>query len=327
MNLIRRRFLFAAGASVVGFAASPVVWAQTYPARSVRVIVPFAPGGATDIIARFILQELSKQLGQQFYVENIPGASGNVGTGIAAKAAPDGYTVLFAFSSHVTNPSIFDRVPYDPFKDFAPITLAVTSPAVLTVNPSLPAKTLQDLVALIRTHPGRYSYASGGTGTQPQLAGEQFRLSLGLDLVHVPYNGGGPALVSTIAGHTPISFTTLSPAVPHLSQGKLRALAVTGRTRSQTVPEVPTMAEAGYPEIEGDTWAGVLAPAGTDGQIVTLLNREIVKILNLPAMKERLVALGYEPVGNTPEEYAAQIRSEIARWAKVIRSAGIKHSQ
>jgi tripartite-type tricarboxylate transporter receptor subunit TctC len=327
MNLIRRRFLSVAGASVVGLAAAPVVWAQTYPTRSVRVIVPFAPGGATDIIARFILQELSKQLGQQFYVENIPGASGNVGTGIAAKAAPDGYTVLFAFSSHVTNPSIFDRIPYDPFKDFAPITLAVTSPAVLTVNPSLPAKTIQDLVALIRTQPGRYSYASGGTGTQPQLAGEQFRLLLGLDLVHVPYNGGGPALVSTIAGHTPISFTTLSPAVPYLSQGKLRALAVTGKTRSQTVPDVPTMAEAGYPEIEGDTWAGVLAPAGTDGYIVRLLNREIVKILNLPAVKERLVGLGYQPVGNTPEEYAAQIRSEIARWAKVIRSAGIKQSQ
>ena len=327
MNLIRRRFLGVAGAAIVGLAASPAVWAQTYPTRSVRVIVPFAPGGATDIIARLILQDLSKQLGQQFYVENIPGASGNIGTGRAAKAAPDGYTVLFAFSSHVTNPSIFEKVPYDPFNDFAPITLAVTSPAVLSVNPSFPAKTIQDLVALIRTHPGKYSFASGGTGTQPQLAGEQFRLSLGLDLVHVPYNGGGPALVSTIAGHTPISFTTLSPAVPYLGQGKLRALAVTGKTRSKTVPDVPTMAEAGYPEIEGDTWAGVLAPAGTDGHIITLLNREIVKILNLPAMKERLVALGYEPVGNTPEEYAAQIRSEISRWAKVIRSAGIKPSQ
>ncbi len=198
---------------------------------------------------------------------------------------------------------------------------------MLTVNPSLRAKTIEELVALIRAQPGSYSYASGGTGTQPQLAGEQFRLSLGRDLVHVPYNGGGPALVSTIAGHTPISFTTLSPAIPFLSQGKLRALAVTGKARSQTLPEVPTMREAGYPQIEGDTWAGVLAPAGTDREIITLLHREIVKILNLPSMKERLVALGYEPVGNTPEEYAAQIRSEIARWAKVIRSAGIKPSQ
>ena len=324
MNLIRRRFMAVAGATIVGLAASPVTWAQTYPTRSVRVIVPFAPGGATDIIARLILQDLSKQLGQQFYVENIPGASGNIGTGRAARAAPDGYTVLFAFSSHVTNPSIFDKLPYDPFKDFAPITLAVSCPAVLSVNPSFPAKTIQDLVALIRNHPGKYSYASGGTGTQPHLAGEQFRLSLGLDLVHVPFNGGGPALVSAVAGHTPMSFTTLSPAVPHLREGKLRGLAVTGRTRSQAVPDVPTMAEAGYPDIEGDTWAGVLAPAGTDGHIVTVLNREIVKILKLPAMKERLVTLGYEPVGNTPDEYAVEMRTEIAKWAKVIRSAGIK---
>ncbi|SRR6266508_5975062 len=324
MDLIRRRFLSVAGATIVGLVASPIVRAQTYPARSVRVIVPFAPGGATDIIARLILQELSKQLGQQFYVENIPGASGNIGTGQAAKAAPDGYTILFAFSSHVTNPSIFDKVPYDPLKDFASITLTVTSPAVLSVNPSLPAKTIENLVALIRANPGKYSFASGGTGTQPHLAGEQFRLSLGLDLVHVPYNGGGPALASAVAGHTPISFSTLSPAVPHIKEGKLRALAVTSRTRSQTVPDVPTMTEAGYPDIEGDTWVGVLAPAGTDGHIVTLLNREIVKILSLPAMKERLVELGYEPVGNTPDEYAAQIRTEIAKWAKVIRSAGIR---
>ena len=213
----------------MGLAASPVVRAQTYPARPVRAIVPFAPGGATDIIARPILQELSKQLGQQFYVENIPGASGNIGTGQAAKAAPDGYTILLAFSSHVVNPSIFDKVPYDPLKDFAPITLAVTSPAVLSVNPALPARTLEALIALIRAQPGKYSFASGGTGTQPHLAGEQLRLSLGLDLVHVPYNGGGPALASAIAGHTPISFSTLSPAVPHIKEGKLRALAVNGQ--------------------------------------------------------------------------------------------------
>lgn len=323
MNFSRRRFL-SAGAMIVGVAASPAVWAQTYPARSVRVIVPFAPGGATDIVARPILHELSKRLGQQFYVENIPGASGNLGTGQAAKAAPDGYTVLFAFSSHVTNPSIFDKLPYDPVKDFAPVTLAVTSPAVLSVHPSLPAKTIEELVALIRAQPGRYSFASGGTGTQPHLTGEQFRMALGLDLVHVPYNGGGPALASAVAGHTPISFSTLSPAVPFIKEGKLRALAVTGRTRSQSAPDVPTMAESGYPEIEGDTWVGVLAPAGTDVQIVKLLHREIVGIISVPAMKERLVELGYAPVGNTPDEYAAQIGIEIDKWAKIIRSAGVK---
>ena len=313
-----------AGATITGLAASPLVCAQAYPARSVRVIVPFAPGGATDIIARLILQELSKQLGQQFYVENLPGASGNIGTGQAARAAPDGYTVLFAFSSHVTNPSMFDKLPYDPVRDFAPVTLAVTSPAVLTINPSVPAKTMEDLIALIKASPGKYSFASGGTGTQPHLAGEQLRLSLGLDLVHVPHNGGGPALVSVLGGHVPMSFTTLSPAVPHIKDGTLRALAVTSRTRSQTVPDVPTMTEAGYPDIEGDTWVGVLVPIGTDPQIIALLNREIVKIVKLAAMKERLVQLGYEPVGTTPDEYGVQIRTEITKWAKVIRSAGIR---
>lgn len=324
MKIIRRHFLSIAGATITDLATSPFVCAQAYPVRSVRVIVPFAPGGATDIIARLVLQELSKQLGQQFYAENLPGASGNIGTGQAAKAAPDGYTVLFAFSSHVTNPSMFDKVPYDPVKDFAPVTLAVTSPAVLSINPSVPAKTMEDLVALIKASPGKYSFASGGTGTQPHLAGEQLRLSLGLDLVHVPHNGGGPALVSVLGGHVPMSFTTLSPAVPHIKDGRLRALAVTGRTRSQTVPDVPTMTEAGYPDIEGDTWVGVLVPTGTDAQIVTLLNREIVKIVKLAAMKERLVQLGYEPVGTTPDEYDVQIRSEITKWAKVIRSAGIR---
>ena len=324
MNFIRRRFLACAGLALASLAASIAALGQTYPAHPVRAIVPYPPGGATDIIARPILHELSKRLGQQFHVENVPGASGDIGTAKAAKAAPDGYTLLFAYSSHVVNLSLFDKVPYDPIKDFAPITLAVTSPAVLSVHPSFPAKTLDELVALIRAQPGKYTYASGGTGTQPHLAGEQLRLSLGLDLVHVPYNGGGPALVSMIGGHTAIGFTTLPPTVAHIKSGKLRALAITGQKRLPSVPEVPTMAEAGYPNIEGDTWVGVLAPAGTNTQVVTLLNREIVGILRQPAMKERLVELGYEPVGNTADEFAAQIRDEIPKWAKIIRSAGIK---
>jgi tripartite-type tricarboxylate transporter receptor subunit TctC len=215
-------------------------------------------------------------------------------------------------------------VPYDPIKDFAPVTLAVTSPAVLSVKPSFPAKTIEDLIGLIKASPGKYSFASGGTGTQPHLAAEQLRFSLGLDLVHVPYNGGGPALASVVGGHVPISFSTLSPAVPHIKEGTLRALAVTSKTRSQTVPDVPTMTEAGYPDVEGDTWVGVLVPAGTDGQIIALLNREIVRILGLPTMKERLVQLGYQPVGTSPEEYGAQVRTEITKWAGVIRAAGIR---
>jgi tripartite-type tricarboxylate transporter receptor subunit TctC len=303
----------------MGPAALSVARAQTYPARPVHAIVPFPPGGATDIVARPILQELSNRLGQPFLVENVPGASGDIGTAKAAKAAADGYTLLLAYSSHVVNLSLFEKVPYDPVKDFAPITLAVTSPSILCVHPSFPAKTLGDLIALIKAHPGKYTYASGGTGTQPHLVGEQLRLSLGLDLVHVPYNGGGPALVSMIAGHTPVGFTTLPPTVAHIKSGRLRGLAVTGHSRS--VPDVPTMAEAGYPEIVGDSWVGVLAPAGTDNHIVALLNREIVGILKEPAMKERLLDLGYEAVGNRPDEFAAQIRNEIPKWAKIIRSA------
>lgn len=323
MNLTRSRFLVFAGA-VIGLAASSVARAQPYPEHPVRAIVPFPPGGAVDIIARPVLQELSGRLGQQFLVENVPGASGDIGTAKAAKAVPDGYTLLIAYSSYVVNPSLFEKVPYDPLRDFAPVTLVATSPAVLSVHPSLPPKTVDELVAMIRAQPGKYTYASGGTGTQPQLAGEQLRLSLGLDLVHVPFNGGGPALVSMIAGHTPIGFSTLSPAVPYIKSGRLRALAITGQKRSQAVPDVPTMAEAGYPGIEGDSWVGIFVPSGTDTQVVTLLNREIVGILRAPAMRERLVELGYEPVGNRPDEFAGRIRDEIPKWAKIIRSAGIK---
>jgi tripartite-type tricarboxylate transporter receptor subunit TctC len=317
-----RPFSFVAALMIMGLATSPIACAESYPARPLRVIVPFAPGGATDVVARIIVQELSRQLAQPLYIENIAGASGNIGTARAARAAPDGYTVLFAYSSYVTNPFIFEKIPYDPSKDFAPVTLMVTSPAVLSVHPSVPARTVRDLVALIKASPGKLNYASGGTGTQPHLAAEQFRLATGLDLVHVPFNGGGPALISVVGGHTPIGFTTLSPTVPYIKAGKLRGLAVTSKARA--VPYVATMKEAGYPGIDGDTWVGVLVSAGTDDHIVTVLNREIVKVLNVPAVKERLVDQGYETVGNTAGEYAAQLRSELAKWAKVIHLAGIK---
>jgi tripartite-type tricarboxylate transporter receptor subunit TctC len=324
MKLPRRQFLHLAA----GAAALPVIsrfaWAQAYPTRPVRIIVPFAPGGTTDIFARLAAQKLSEHLGKQFYVENIPGASGNIGTGQAARAAPDGYTILFAFSSHVVNPTLFDKIPYDPYKDFEPVTLAVASTAVLSVNPSVPAKTVEDLVALIGASPGKYNFASPGAGTQAHLAGEQFRMSLGLDLVHVPYNGAGPSVASVVAGHSPIGFSTLASAGPHIKGGTLRALAVTSKTRSQIQLDVPTMTEAGYPDIEGDSWVGVLVPAGTPKDIVTLLHREIVKIIALPDMKERLTTIGFDTVASTPEEFGARIKVEIETWGKVIRAGNIK---
>src|SRR5499433_3880258 len=319
----RRQFLsLAAGAAALP-AVSRGGWAQAYPARPMRAVVAFAPGGVTDTFARLMAQKLAEQFGKQVYVENVPGATGNIGTGQVAKAAPDGYTILFAFSSHVVNPTLFARVPYDPIKDFDPVTLAVASTTVLTVNPSVPAKTVKELVDLIKANPGKYSFGSAGAGTQAHLAGEQFRLLLGLDLVHVPFGGGGPA-VAAVAGHTPMSFGSPQAAMQHVKEGTVRALAVTSKTRSQIFPDVPTMAEAGYPEIEGDGWVGILVPAGTPADIIAILYRESAKILAQPDMKERLAALGYDVVASTPKEFATRIAAEIKMWAKVIRAANIK---
>src|SRR5262245_3437315 len=249
MKYPRRRILrLAATAAAAAVFPPEFARAQTYPARAVRVIVPFAPAGPTDVFARLMAQKLSEQMGAQFYVENIAGAGGNIGAGRVAQSAPDGYTMLVNGANFVVNPALYPQVPYHPTKDFDPVTIAVTAPAVLTVNPTLPAQTVKDLVALIKANPGKYSFASPGTGTPPHLVGELFRLSLGLDLVHVSFNGGGPAIGSAVAGHTPISFGSMAPAVPLVKEGKLRALAVATKARSQALPDVPTMAEAGYPE-------------------------------------------------------------------------------
>jgi tripartite-type tricarboxylate transporter receptor subunit TctC len=324
MKLPRRNFLHLAAAAAAVPAVSRLARAQDYPTRPVRAVVAFAPGGVTDTFARLMAQKLTEQLGKQVYVENIAGASGNLGTGQVAKAAPDGYTILFAFSSHVVNPTLFARVPYDPIKDFDPVTLAVASTTVLTVNPSVPAKTVKELVDLIKANPGKHSYGSAGAGTQAHLAGEQFRLSLGLDLIHVPFGGGGPAVAAVVAGHTPISFGSPQAAMQHVREGTVRALAVTSKRRSQIFPDVPTMTEAGYPQIEGDSWVGILVPAGTPAEIIAVLSRESSKILEQPDMKERLSALGYDLVASTPKEFATRIAAEIELWAKVIRAANIK---
>jgi tripartite-type tricarboxylate transporter receptor subunit TctC len=318
-------------ARILGLLATLIVagpsFAQTaggYPDHPVKVIVPFAAAGPTDVMARLIAQKLSDHLGNQFYVENQPGAGGNIGMASAAKASPDGYTILFVSSSYVVNPSLYARIPYDPYTDFIPITVAGDSPNVLVVNPSLPVKNVRELVDLIKANPGKYSFASAGTGTTPHLSGELFKLTFGLDIVHVPFNGAGPAIQSTVAGHTPIAFTALPPAAPLAKGGQLRALAVTGKTRSEALPDVPTMEEAGITGQEADTLQGVLVPARTPKDITDLLYHEIVKIVHEPDVKEKFAALGFDPVANSPEEFTAQIKVEIAKWGKVIKDANIK---
>ena len=324
MTLQRRQFLQLAAAATLTPAWSSVACAQAFPTRPVRVIVPFAPGGPNDILARIAAEKISERLGKQFYVENIGGAGGRIGMGQGAKAAPDGYTVLVVPPNLVVNPIMYGSVPYDPFKDFDPVTLAVAAKIVLAVHPSLPVATVNELVTLIKSGPSKFSFASPGTGTPPHLVGEQFRLSLGLDLVHVPFSGGGPAIGSTVAGHTPIAFCSLPPVVEHIKGGTLRALAVTSRARAEALPDVPSMSEAGYPDIEGEGWFAFVVPAGTPQEIVALLHREIVAIMALPDVAQRIGALGFELVGSTPNECADKFRVESAKWAQVIRSAGIK---
>jgi len=325
MTLPRRNFLRLAGAAAAGLATPRIGLAANYPTRSVRMIVPFLPGGPTDIFARMMAAKLSEQMGQQFYVENIGGAGGNIGAGRAAQAAPDGYTLLINGANFVVNPALYATVPYDPFKNFEAVTMAVTSAVVLTVHPSVPAKTVKDLIALIKAEPKKYSYASPGTGTPPQLVGELFRITLGLnDLVHVPFKGGGEAIASALGGQTPVSFGALAPAVPLVKDGRLRALAVASPTRSSVLPDVPTMAESGYPEVEGESWFAVIVPAGTPREIIDRLNREIAKAVAAPEVTQRLAVLGYTSVSSSPEECAAKFRAEAAKWTKVIRVSGMK---
>ena len=320
----RRDFLFAVGGAVT---LSRVAHAENYPARPVRVIVPFAPGGPTDVFARLLAQKLSASLGQQFYVENMVGGGGNIGMGAAARAAPDGHTVVFVSTSFIVNPSLHAKIPYDPYKDFAPVTLAAYSPNLLSVHPSVPAKTVGELIAFLKANPGKYSFASAGLGTTPHLSGELFKLSQKLDLVHVPFNGSAPAIGSTLAGHTPIAFTVITPAVPQVKDGKLRALAVTTPKRSPALPDVPTLAESGLADQEADTMQGILVPAGTPKPLIDKLHHAILDVMALPDIKDRMAELGFEAVANTPEEFGARISAEIPKWAKVIRDANIKAEQ
>ena len=298
--------------------------AQNYPSRPVRVVVGFPAGGPTDAIARIVAQKLTDNLGQQFFVENIGGAGGNTAAGQVARVTPDGYTIMAISTGFVVNPSLYAKVPYDPVKDFAPVTLVAVSPNVVVVNPQVAAKTLPELVQLVRDNPGKYSFAGPGVGSTPHLGGELFRLAFQLDLVHVPFTGAGPAIQATVGGHTPIAFTALPPALSAVQSGQLRALGVASAERAAGMPDVPTFAEQGVKDQDADTLTGIVAPAGTPKEIVDLLYREIAKIVAQPDVKERLTVLGFKPVANTPDQFGARIRLEMDKWGKVVRDAKLR---
>jgi tripartite-type tricarboxylate transporter receptor subunit TctC len=295
-----------------------------YPAHPVRFIVPSAAGGGTDIIARAVSLKLSEALGQQFVVDNRPGAGQMIGIELAAKAPPDGHTILMAASTLAINPVMYKKVPYDPLRDFAPVTQAASLPNVLVVHPSLPVNSLAELIAYAKARPGELNFASAGIGTSPQMSIELLKSMAGIDMVHIPYKGTAPGVVDLLAGQVKVMAPNVLTALPHIKSGKLRALAVTSGKRSRALPEIPTVAEAGLPGYDSTQWYGVLAPAGTPREIVARLHGEIVRALRDPEVGKRLEADGAEAVGSSPEEFSAFIRSETEKWAKVARAAGIK---
>jgi tripartite-type tricarboxylate transporter receptor subunit TctC len=322
INAIARAF-----AALAALVCAEAGWAQSasYPARPVRVIVGFTAGGPTDVIARVIAQKLSDSLGQNFYIENVPGAGGNIAAAQAAKAPADGYTLHVVSTGFIVNPSLYARnVGYDPVKDFVPVSMLAASPNIISLNLNVPARTAQELIALVKANPGKYNFAQPGTGSTPHLNGELFKLAFGLDLVMVPFNGTPQLVTSTIGGDTPIAFTSLPSAMPLVRDGKLRALVVLSRTRSESLPDVPSTVEAGIPGHEGDTVSGIVTPVGTPKAIVDLLNAEIKKAAALPDVKAKLTALGFGAVASTSDEFGERIRSEIAKWEKVIREAKIR---
>jgi tripartite-type tricarboxylate transporter receptor subunit TctC len=310
--------------AVLLLASASAAQTPEYPNRPVKLVAPFAPGGPVDVVARVLAPKLSERFGQQFYVENHPGGSGNIGTALVAKAPPDGYTVLVISSTLVVNPSLFAKLGFDTATDLAPISLIGVSPQVLLVHPSVPATSVRELLDWVKASPGKHSYAHAGTGTPGYLAGEMLKQAFGLDLVAVSFNGGGPAITATIGGHTPILYTSISTAAGHIKQGSVRALAVTSAHRSPALPDVPTLAEAGARDQESDIILGLLVPGGTPQAVIERLNRAIVAIVAMPEVRERLTALGFEPIASTPGEFADRIKWEIDKWAKVVRAADIK---
>ena len=301
-----------------------VACGQGYPARPIRFIVPFAPGGPTDIIGRIVAPRLGEALREQIIVDNRAGAGGNIGMALAASATADGHTLILVSSSFVVNPGLYSKIPYDPQKSFAPVSNWAAMPNVFVTHPSVSAKSMQELVGLIQSSPRKYSFATPGIGTTPDLSAVLLRLTLKLDAANIPYNGAGPAIAATVANQVALGCMALPGAQPHIQAGRLRALSVTSPKRSHALPDVPTMAEAGYPGQEADTIQALLAPAGTPAVIVQRLYSESAKILARADIKERISGMGYDILASTPSELAAQIRTEVGKWSKVVKDAGIK---
>jgi len=304
--------------------AGAAMAAQPYPDRPVRFIVPYAPGGSSDVIARLLGQKLAQDLGQSFVVDNRPGAGSMLGTDIAAKSAPDGYTIILSDMPHTINPSVYGKIPYDPVADFSAITLVGTSAMFLFVHPSVPARSLTEFVALARSRPGALAIGSGGNGTTTHLLAELFQSRAGIKLTHVPYKGAGPALVDVAAGHIPATFTSMATAAPLVKAGKLRVLGVTSVKRLAALPDVPTFTESGVPDFVVEHWWGVLAPAGVAPPVVARLHDGIVKAVGAADVRERFEALAVQPATDTPGQFHALLASEVKRWAKVVKDAGVK---
>jgi tripartite-type tricarboxylate transporter receptor subunit TctC len=304
-------------------AALPVV-AQSYPAKAVRLVSPFPPGGSVDVVGRILAAKLTESLGQQVIVDNRSGASGIIGTEIVAKAPPDGYTLLINTLPLVTNEFLMVRVPYDPVRDFEPVSMVTSSPSLVTVHPSVPARSIKELIALARSKPGQLNYSAAGVGTNPHIAGELFNLLAGVDIVAVQFKGGGPADVAAIAGEVAATFGNVSQQVGYVKSGRLRALAVTSTSRSPALPDLPTVAEAGVPGYEFVTWHGILAPKGTPAPIVTLLNAQLRKILTAPGEARLWQERGLDVIASSPDEFAVRLANERKKWGEVIRKRGIK---
>ncbi len=305
------------------------VFARGVPAaetndRPIRLIVPFAPGGASDVLARIIAQHLTETMKRQVIVDNRAGAGGNIGMGIAAKATPDGSVMSIASSAFTVNPSLYEQIPYDAVKDFAPISNVASASTVLVVHPSVAAKSVKELVGLIKASPGKYNYASSGAGTGQHLAGELFKNTAGLDISHIPFNGAGPAVIAVLGAQVQMAFSSLPAVRAQIANGTLRPIAVTTRKRAAAIPDVPTFDESGYPGFEVDFWQGVVMPAGTPRPVVNQMNAEILNMLQSAEVKKRLDGLGFEPVGNSPEQFAKQIAAEVSKWSKFIKQTGIK---